>query len=242
MTKGKVPIVVLIGRGTRLPALLDHLAKPNATAQVTTVVSHKKLDEGGKDIPGIKAAKEHDIPAFYWNLVQWRDKTGKTREEFDEALGFFVSQTYYGPPQAVFMLGWDLILSEKFLQFFRRADGYFNVINLHPALLPDNPKDSEVKLSTGQKIPVIKGEHDEVIRKAIELKLPALGATMHFAATDPDSGLVIKRIEVPLMPNDTLDSFEKRLLPAENQLVIDVVDLFSQGKIKIENGRVKILS
>jgi phosphoribosylglycinamide formyltransferase-1 len=238
----KLPITVLIGRGTRLPTLLDHLAKPNTTAQVTIVVSHKKLDEGDEDVPGIKAAKEHGIPSFYWNLVQWRDKTGRGREDFDEALGFFVSQTYYGPPQAVFMLGWDLILSEKFLKFFSRSDGLYNIINLHPALLPDNPHETEIKLSTGQKIPVIKGEHDEVIQKAIDLKLPALGATMHFAATDPDSGLVIKRVEVPLMPNDTLDSFEKRLLPAENQLVIDVANLFSQGKIKIENGRVEILS
>ena len=212
-----------------MPALLEHLDKPNSAAQVTLVISHKRLDPGSADVPGIKAAKKRGISAVYWNLVHWRTKTGKTREDFDEALGWFVSEKYYGPPQAVFLLGWDLVLSKNFLKYFRRQDGDYNVINLHPALMPDNPKDKTIKLSTGREIPFLKGEHDEVIQKAIDLGLPALGASMHFVTEEFDFGPVIKRIEVPLEKGDTIDSFEKRLLPAENKLVIETVDLFAHG-------------
>lgn len=235
-----MPIEVLIGRGTRLPALLEHLRQPDSAARINLVVSHKALDEGKHDVPGIAAAKKERIPALYWNLIQWRQRTGLKREDFDNTLGWFISQSYFGPPEAVFLLGWDLILSKNFLTYFPRPDGYFNVINLHPALLPDNPADQTIKLSTGEEIHVLKGEHDEVIQKALELKLPALGSTMHFVVEEADFGPVIKRVEIPLKPNDTLESFEQRLLVAENQLVIDVVDLFAQDKISIVNGRVKI--
>lgn len=237
--KERIPIEVLIGRGTRLPALLEHLRKSDATGRITLVVSHKALDGGNQDVPGIAAAKELGIPTAYFNLVQWRNKTGRTREDFDQFLGWFVSQTYY-QADVVFLLGWDLILSKNFLQFFRRDDGYYNVVNLHPALLPDNSNDQTIKLSTGQEIPILKGEHDEVIQKAIDLGLPALGATMHFVVEEADFGPVIKRVEIPLEKNDTIGSFEERLLVAENNLVIQVVDLFCQGKITLENGHVVI--
>lgn len=238
--KEKMPIEVLIGRGTRLPALLEHLRQPDSAARITLVVSHKALDNDNQDVPGIAAAKRERILALYWNLVQWRQRTGLEREDFDNVLGWFISQSYFGPPEAVFLLGWDLILSQAFLTYFPRPDGYYNVINLHPALLPDNPADQTIKLSTGEEIPVLKGEHDEVIQKALELKLPALGSTMHFVVKKADFGPVIKRVEIPIGQDETLESFEKKLLVAENQLVIDVVDLFTQGKINIKNSRVKI--
>lgn len=233
-----MPIEVLIGRGTRLAALLSHLRQPNALAKITLVVSHKALDEGNLDVPGIAAANGEGIPACYWNLVQWK-KAGMRREDFDQALGWFLSQNYYRG-EAVFLLGWDLILSNNFLQYFACKDGYYNVINLHPALLPENPQDQTIRLSTGQVIPVLKGEHDEVIQKAIDLKLPALGSTMHFVVEKADFGPVIKRVEVPLFPNDTIETYEQRLLKAENKLVIEVVDLFASGKIRIQNNRVVV--
>lgn len=258
--KDKMPIALLIGRGSRIPALLEHLDATDARAQVVAVVSHKALDPDGNgnktlDVPGIQEAKKRDIPTVYFNFVQMRNAIQKVnsdlteeeiRKEYFRSLGAFLSQNYPIKPQAIFMLGWDLITSEEFLKFFPGNDSFCNVINLHPAQLPDNKNDKTIKLPSGIEIPVLEGEHDQVINEAIRLKLPVLGACMHFAQPVADQGgSVIKRIEVPInylgIDQATFDDYEKRLQVAESQLVIEVVDLFAKRKIKIENGKVEIV-
>lgn len=249
----KMPIALLIGAGSRIPKLLDHLSKPDAPAFVTAVVSHKALqpDTNGEktlDVMGIQEAKKHGIQTAYFNLIQMRNAAKevdpdldekKFREEYFRVLGAYLCQNYPVRPRAVFMLGWDLVTSEEFLKFFPGPkEGLSNVINLHPAQLPDKPGDKTVQLSSGVEIPVIEGEHDEVLKEAIRLKLPALGACMHYAQAIADlGGTVIRRVEVPIIYKDsdeeTYNDYEERLKEAESQLVIEVVDDFARGKITI---------
>lgn len=249
----KMPIALLIGAGSRIPKLLDHLSKPDAPALVTAVVSHKALQpdangEKTQDVVGIVEAKKYGIPTAYFNLIQMRNAARdaglnldekKFREEYFRMLGAYLCQNYPVRPRAVFMLGWDLVTSEEFLKFFPGPkEGLYNVINLHPAQLPDKPGDMTVKLSSGIEIPVIEGEHDKVLKEAIRLKLPALGACMHYAQAIPDlGGTVIKRVEVPIIYKDTdeetYDDYEQRLKEAESQLVVEVIDDFARGKITI---------
>lgn len=244
--KEKMPIALLIGRGTRIEPLIEHLDSKNASAEITMVVSHKALDkdENGKgiDVPGILAAKKYGINTAYFNLFQMR-KTAKEihpeldevmfRQEYFRLLGTFLCQNYPKRPQAVFMLGWDLVVSEEFLEFFPGSKkNLYNVINLHPSQLPDDPKDSFVKLSTGVEIPVLRGEHDEVIKEALRLKLPALGACMHITTKNIDYGLVINRTEVPVLTDDTFESYDQRLLKAEEKMIVETVDLFAQNRCR----------
>lgn len=258
--KEKMPIALMIGAGSRTPALFEHLDKEDAAALIVCVVSHKALlpDESGNktiDVVGIQEARKRNIRWDCFNLVQMTRATKEVdpkldekvfRQEYFRMLGAYLSQSYPVKPKVVFMLGWDLIVSEEFLKFFPRPDGLYNVINLHPAQLPDDPLDKYVKLPSGTEIPVLKGEHDEVINEAVRLKLPALGACMHFATPEADKGgYIIKRVEVPIIYKDsdqeTFDDYEKRLQVAESQLVVDVVNLFAQGKVRIEHGLVRIV-
>lgn len=247
----KMPIALLIGAGSRIPKLLDYLSQPDAPAVVTAVVSHKALQPDAKgektqDVIGITEAKKHQLPTAYFNLIQMRNAAKETDPNFDEkkfredyfrVLGAYLCQNYPVRPKAVFMLGWDLVTSEEFLKFFPSPKpGLYNVINLHPAQLPDKPGDKTVKLSSGEKIPVLEGEHDEVLKEAIRLRLPALGACMHYAQAIPDlGGTVIKRVEVPINYQDsdeeTYNDYEDRLKEAESQLVIEVVEAIARGRV-----------
>lgn len=227
-----------------MPALLRYLDNNSDLARITMVVSHKALKDG-EDVIGIAEAKKRKIPTAYFNLVQMRNSARETnpdlkdddfRKEYFRILGSFLTQKYPQRPKAVFMLGWDLIVSEEFLNFFPF------VFNLHPAQLGENSGEETVKLASGEKIPVLRGEHDAVINKAIELKLPGLGSCIHLAVPEADAGgLVVKRVEVPIEEGETLESYEKKLLPAEEQLVIETFSLFAKGKIKIEQEKIKII-
>jgi len=241
MSKKKIPIAVMIGRGSRLPAILEYTKKPSSPVEIKLVVSHKKQEENGADVFGISLARKHGIPAVYFNLPNFRKMTGKTRAEYDAFLGWFVSQPYYNP-KLIFMTGWDLILSENFLKFFPWKQGFYRVMNVHPNLLPDNPQSDEVILENGEKIPAIRGKHgEEAVQEAINKNLPYTGSTIHFVTKKVDVGPVICRAEVKVRKNDTVKNLYPRIQAEEDKMGPYAIDLFARGKLKIKNGRVKIL-
>lgn len=232
--EGKKSIVVLIGGGSRLPAIFEYTQKEDSLSSISLVVSHKK------EAPGIDFALRRKIPAVFFNFVQWRKKTEKDRPGFMEALGYFVSQSYYQPGLVV-AAGWDLILTEEFLRYFARDDNYYNVINLHPAPLPDEVGANSVKLSDGTEIPVIKGEIDDVLPQVLKLNVPKWGSTIHFVTPKVDEGPIILRSEIDVLPKDTVETLKERLQIEEDKILPRAIDLYVRDKLKIEDGKVKNL-
>lgn len=231
----KIPIAVLIGSGSRLPAIIKFSKNPNSPFYPSIIVSHKKGSEG------IDYAKNLKIPAVYWNFVEWKNKTAKSRQDYMQVLGYFISQSYY-KPELVVTAGWDLILTKEFLNYFKRDDNLFNVINLHPAPLPDNPKEKFVKFSDGTIVPVIKGEIDQILPQVLKMRVSKWGSTVHFLTEYIDQGPVILRSEVDVKVNDTIDTLKKRLQNAEDQILPYAINLAVQNKLKIANGKVEVLN
>lgn len=256
-----MPIALMIGAGSRVSALFEHLDKADSKAEIICVISHKAMqtDEQGKKthVIGIREAQKRDIRWDYFNWIQMRDATKAVqkdnfneetfRQDYFRAFGAFLSQKYPIKPQMIFMLGWDIVTSTEFLKYFPGpTEGLSNIINLHPGQLPDIPGQNTVKLPSGIEIPVLRGEHDEVITEAIKLRLPSLGACMHFAGSEADKGgFIIKRVEVPFVYEGTdekiFEDYDKKLQVAESQLVLEVVDLFAQDKVLVEGTIVKIV-
>jgi folate-dependent phosphoribosylglycinamide formyltransferase PurN len=238
---------LLIGRGSRVTPLISQAASGQLSADIVAVVTHKRLEEdsAGKfsvDVPGIAIAKEHQIPTIYrdWTLRRQLALTerGLIREEFrpeyfEDIAEFILANSR--DATAVFMLGWDVIVPPSFLKRFTGPrDGVFNVFNMHPALLPNNPQDDFYilqEVAKGTRVPVIKGEHDEVLAKAFAQKLPALGSTIHYAVENFDEGPVILRTEVPILPTDTIETYDGKLKVAEEQLAIDAFEKWAKGEL-----------
>lgn len=231
----KVPIAFLVGAGSRFPAVLKTSKKSDSPFLIAAVVSHKKQSP-----MGVELARRQGLSGFYFNYVQLKSGLGGRleRREYDRLLGAVLTQTNYAP-KGVFMAGWDLVFGENFLNYFSRDDGFWNVINLHPALITDQNLPT-YKTSEGVTIPVLRGV--DCLEAAWRQKLPVTGVSIHFATPTFDVGPVILRYEIkPDYKNETFEQFAVRFHALEDKSLVEAVKLFATDKLKIENGKVKTL-
>ena len=56
-----------------------------------------------------------------------------------------------------------------------------------------------------------------------------------------DSGPIILQAAVRVMPNDDRDKISARILEVEHQILPRTIDLFEQGRLKINGRKVEIL-
>ena len=215
----KVPIVVLIGGGSKLPAIINSAQKRNSKYYISLIVSHKA------NSPGIKYATSHNIPAIYFKLPDYRNRLyngdNKSRKEYMKVLGWFISQREYIPKLLVFA-GWDLVMDKNFFNFFRSKLGNgYAAINLHPAILPLKNERTKIKLPDGTTTPIIKGEQQEVLETVIKNKLTYFGPTIHFMkSSEFDSGLVVEREFIKVGSSKTIEALRKKLMPVEDRILI----------------------
>jgi len=97
------------------------------------------------------------------------------------------------------------------------------IINIHPSLLPAFPG-----LDAQQ--------------QALDAGVEVSGCTVHFVDEGVDSGPVILQAQVHVEPGDTEDSLSRRILKEEHRIYSEAIGLFFDKKLKIEDGKVKILT
>jgi len=218
----KIPIVVLIGGGSKLPALISAAKKKESKFEIKLVVSHKAFS------PGIDLALQYNIPAVYFNLPNYRKRlfagAQKAKIDYMQNLGWFISQDQYAPKLLVFA-GWDLIMDKNFLSFFdcNFGSGYA-AINLHPAILPKQDEDEKIKMPDGKLTPIIKGEQSEVLETILKHKLTYFGPTVHFmVAQGFDTGEVVKREFIKVGNAKTIEDLRKKLLPIEDKILVSSI-------------------
>lgn len=83
------------------------------------------------------------------------------------------------------------------------------------------------------------GHH--VHEAVIKAKEKESGATVHFVTEGVDTGPIILQGDVKVLPTDTPEILAERILKVEHRLYPEAVRLFCEGKIKVENDRVKVL-
>lgn len=227
--KSKIPIAVLIGGGSKLPAILKAAKSPTSKFKITLVISHKKQSDG------INLALKNNIPASYFNLVDWKKRNESSRAGYMHYLGWFISQPVYSPELLVFA-GWDLVMDANFFKFFKCKFGEgFAAINLHPALLPKTDE-SIIRLPDGTSSQVIKGEQEEVLRTVIKKRLTYFGPSVHFMVpTKYDTGKVIKRDFIKVSPNDILETLRKKLMPAEDKILVESINEVIDRYLTVNN-------
>lgn len=216
----KIPIAVLIGSGSKLPALIKEKKLNSSKFEIRLVVSHRS------DSAGIKLAIKNNIPAVYFKLPDYRARLFKgdsqiSRVEYMKNLGWFISQREYAPKLLVFA-GWDLVMDKNFFEFFRSGFGEgYAAINLHPALLPTAAEKNEIKLPDGTISPIIKGQQEQVLETVIKKNLTYFGPSVHFMKADEfDVGAVIERSFIKVGDSKTTEELKKKLMPIEDQLLI----------------------
>jgi len=219
----KTPIAVMIGGGSKLPAIIKASQKLRSKFHISLVVSHKK------DSLGIKLAIKKQIPAVYWNLLDYRKRLFKgaksARCDYMKRLGWFISQNKYSPKLLVFA-GWDLVMDDNFFNFFKVDFGSgFAAINLHPALMPFGNEKDQIILPDGKRTSVIKGEQEQVLKTVLAKKLTYFGPSIHLMVPAKyDTGQVIKRAFIKVGKKETVESLRKKLMPVEDKILIESIN------------------
>lgn len=135
------------------------------------------------------------------------------REDFDAAL---VQALREAEVDLVVLAGFMRIITPVFVDAFPHR-----IMNIHPALLPAFP-----------------GLH--VQRKALEYGVRFAGCTVHFVDTGTDTGPIIIQAVVPVHDNDTEETLSARILEQEHQIYPKAIQLFAEGRLRVEGRRVLV--
>jgi phosphoribosylglycinamide formyltransferase-1 len=165
------------------------------------------------DAFALERARKHGIPAFAF------PHKDMTREQHEAEIITCLEQHKV---DLVCLAGYLRVLTPVLINKYAGR-----MMNTHPALLP----------SFGGK-----GMHGLNVHQAVlDYGCKVSGCTIHFVSLDVDGGPVILQKAVPVMEGDTAESLQERILKEEHKLFPRAVQLFAQGKIKIEGRRVRIL-
>ncbi len=197
-------VVLLSGSGSNLQALLDAQAHGDLAGEVVLVVSDRA------QAYGLQRALQAGIAAAHIPLPAPR---GPLRQQWEQRLAGVVACF---EPHLIVLAGFMRVLSASFLERFPER-----VINQHPALLPDDGGDT-VTTSSGLVIPALRGAH--VVADALRLRLPVTGCTIHRVTPRVDDGPILARAEVPILPDDTVESLHERIKAVERRLIVATVN------------------
>jgi phosphoribosylglycinamide formyltransferase-1 len=136
---------------------------------------------------------------------------GLKREEFDQKL---VEVLKAHDVELVVLAGFMRIVTPVLLRAFP-----MRVMNIHPALLPAFP-----------------GTH--VWQAEVDYGVKFAGCTVHFVDEGTDTGPIIIQAVVPVYDEDTADTLNARILKQEHKIFSQAIQLYAEGRIKIQGRRV----
>jgi formyltetrahydrofolate-dependent phosphoribosylglycinamide formyltransferase len=106
------------------------------------------------------------------------------------------------------------------------AEFEHRIMNTHPALIP-------AFCGKG-----MYGHH--VYEAVLAYGAKVTGATIHFVDREYDHGPVILQRCVPVLEDDTEDTLAERVQAVERELYPEAIQLFAEGRIRVEGRRVRI--
>jgi formyltetrahydrofolate-dependent phosphoribosylglycinamide formyltransferase len=132
-------------------------------------------------------------------------KTYDLREEHEAAITKVLEEM---APDLVVLAGYMRILSSTFVNRWRGK-----LINIHPSLLP-----SFRGLDT----------HERALIAGVKVH----GCSVHYVTAELDDGPIIAQAAVPVLPDDTADTLQARVLKAEHFLYPKAVAMIASGEVR----------
>lgn len=209
--------VLVSGSGSNLQALIDAIAKNELLdTEIALVVSNKA------DAQGVQRALKHNIPMIY---LPWQSpgthKLPAAPENgmLSDSEVKLTTLLHLFQVDLIVLAGWMRIFSASFVEQFPRR-----IINLHPALIPDDGTGNTFITQDGNTIPVFRGLH--VVKMALDAGVKVTGSTVHFVTPEVDAGPVLCREEEAIEDGDTEDSLHERLKLVEHRLIVEAVKVW----------------
>ncbi|MBI3805052.1 MAG: phosphoribosylglycinamide formyltransferase [Nitrospirae bacterium] len=136
------------------------------------------------------------------------------RKQYDAAL---LQQLKGHGVELIVLAGYMRLVTPILIEAYRDR-----IMNIHPSLLPAFP-----------------GLHAH--RQALEYGVRVSGCTIHFVDEEVDHGPIIAQAAVPIFEGDTEEQLSERILAEEHRLLPRVIQLYADGKLKLEGRKVRIL-
>ena len=177
-------VVLISGGGSNLRALLEASEDAEFPARVVAVGADRDAD-------GFEHAEHYGIPTFSVALSNFAD-----RDAWGDEL---LAQVQSWQPDLVVLSGFMKLLPPRVIAALSP-----NLVNTHPAFLPEFP-----------------GAHG--VRDAIAAGVTETGASVIVVDNGIDSGPIISQERIPVLPGDTEASLHDRIKPVERRLLIQAV-------------------
>ncbi|MCW4386032.1 phosphoribosylglycinamide formyltransferase [Salinibacterium sp. SYSU T00001] len=188
-------VVLISGGGSNLRSLLEASEDAEFPARVVAIGADRDAD-------GLAHAEEFGIPSFAVVYSNYPD-----RESWGQAL---LEQVQRWEPDLVILSGLMRLLPRSVVDALSP-----NLINTHPAYLPEFP-----------------GAHG--VRDAIAAGVAESGASVIVVDNGIDSGPIISQRRVPVFPHDTEGTLHDRIKVVERELLVQAVLDIANGKINLK--------
>ena len=199
--------MLVSGSGSNLQALIDAIESGQLPrTRIVLVVSNRA------DAAGLQRALKHKIPAMY---LPWARRREESEAKLQALLELF-------QVDLIALAGFMKIFTAEFIMRYPER-----IINLHPALLPDDGG-STYTTSDGTVIPAFRGAH--VVPDALKAGVKVTGTSVHYVIPEVDAGPVICREEVKIEEGDTEDTLHERIKAVEHRLVVEAVKAYRKQR------------
>ena len=165
-----------------------------------------------KEAPALERARRQGLPAIFVDPKPYAGRPD-SREAYDRELLDVLQQH---DVELVLLAGYMKIVTTVLVEAFVNR-----MMNIHPSLLPSFPG-------------------LDVQKKAIQWGCKLAGCTVHFVTEGVDEGPIILQAAVPIFDDDTPDTLSARILEQEHKIYPRAVQLFAEGRLRVEGRRVFI--
>lgn len=200
-------LVLASGGGTNLQAILDACQKEEIYCEVCAVVSNKP------DAYSLVRASNHDVPGL---LIDHRKHA--SRRDHEMAI---LERTAPLRPHMAVLAGYMRLVTPLLLNAFKNHEtGLPGVVNIHPADTRAYQGAHGYEFAMG-----LLPHHPDRLEKTF--------ITVHFVDEGMDTGPVILKEPVPILPDDTLETLRTRGLAVEHRVFPEALSLLASGRVRI---------
>lgn len=165
-----------------------------------------------KDAVALERARKHGLTDIFVDPKPFAGRPD-SREAYDQSLLQILQQHAV---ELVLLAGYMKIVTAVLVNAYANR-----MMNIHPSLLPSFPG-------------------LDVQKKAIDWGCKLAGCTVHFVTEGVDEGPIIIQAAVPILDDDTPETLAARILVQEHTIYPRAVQLFAEGRLRVEGRRVFI--
>lgn len=165
-----------------------------------------------KEAGVLERARKHGLNDLFIDPKPFAGRS-ESREAYDRSLLEVLQQHEV---ELVLLAGYMKIVTAVLVNAYANR-----MMNIHPSLLPSFPG-------------------LDVQKKAIDWGCKLAGCTVHFVTEGVDEGPIIIQAAVPILDADTPETLSARILLQEHKIYPRAVQLFAEGRLRVDGRRVFI--